>query len=158
MIQINFPQRHPNPLLEENRSSTANAVIKQKADFGVAFDGDFDRCFFFDHFGNFIPGEYMVGLLARYFLNKQRGRRSSTTHASSGTPLMLFKNLVASCSLEDRARFCKSRYENERCYLRWRDFSASLLQRFCLLRQGSFLGCWCRIPLGFQFLTIGVNL
>ena len=52
-----FPNGIPNPLLEENRSSTTNAVIEEKADFGVAFDGDFDRCFFFDHFGNFIPGE-----------------------------------------------------------------------------------------------------
>ena len=44
-----FPNGIPNPLLEENRSSTANAVIEQNADFGIAFDGDFDRCFFFDH-------------------------------------------------------------------------------------------------------------
>ena len=68
-----FPNGIPNPLLEENRSSTANAVIEQNADFGVAFDGDFDRCFFFDHLGNFIPGEYVVGLLAEIFLNKEKG-------------------------------------------------------------------------------------
>ena len=68
-----FPNGIPNPLLEENRSSTTNAVIEEKADFGVAFDGDFDRCFFFDHFGNFIPGEYLVGLLAEIFLNKKKG-------------------------------------------------------------------------------------
>ena len=68
-----FPNGIPNPLLKENRSSTANAVIKEKADFGVAFDGDFDRCFFFDHSGKFIPGEYVVGLLAEIFLNKEKG-------------------------------------------------------------------------------------
>ena len=68
-----FPNGIPNPLLKENRSSTANAVIAEKADFGVAFDGDFDRCFFFDHSGDFIPGEYMVGLLAEVFLNKEKG-------------------------------------------------------------------------------------
>ena len=51
-----FPNGIPNPLLEENRSSTANAVVSEKADFGVAFDGDFDQCFFFDHLGSFIPG------------------------------------------------------------------------------------------------------
>ena len=58
-----FPNGIPNPLLVENRSSTANAVIGEEADFGVAFDGDFDRCFFFDHRGDFIPGEYVVCLL-----------------------------------------------------------------------------------------------
>ena len=68
-----FPNGIPNPLLEENRSSTANAVIAEKADFGVAFDGDFDRCFFFDHCGNFIPGEYVIGLLAEVFLSKEKG-------------------------------------------------------------------------------------
>ena len=68
-----FPNGIPNPLLNENRSSTANAVIEEKADFGIAFDGDFDRCFFFDQFGNFIPGEYVVGLLAEVFLTKKRG-------------------------------------------------------------------------------------
>ncbi len=68
-----FPNGIPNPLLKENRSVTANAVIAEKADFGVAFDGDFDRCFFFDHTGDFIPGEYVVGLLAEIFLNKEKG-------------------------------------------------------------------------------------
>ena len=67
-----FPNGIPNPLLEENRSSTADAVVKEGADFGVAFDGDFDRCFFFDHLGSFIPGEYVVGLLAKIFLNKEK--------------------------------------------------------------------------------------
>ena len=70
-----FPNGIPNPLLIENRSSTANAVIEEKADFGIAFDGDFDRCFFFDHFGNFIPGQYVVGLLAEVFLNKEKEAR-----------------------------------------------------------------------------------
>ena len=68
-----FPNGIPNPLLTENRSSTANAVIAENANFGVAFDGDFDRCFFFDHSGDFIPGEYVVGLLAEVFLNKEKG-------------------------------------------------------------------------------------
>ena len=47
--------------------------MAEDADFGVAFDGDFDRCFFFDHAGEFIPGEYVVGLLAEVFLNKEKG-------------------------------------------------------------------------------------
>ncbi|MDC1399628.1 phosphomannomutase [Yoonia sp.] len=68
-----FPQGIPNPLLLENRPATANAVRAAGADFGVAWDGDFDRCFFFDHTGTFIDGEYVVGLLAEAFLAKDSG-------------------------------------------------------------------------------------
>lgn len=68
-----FPQGIPNPLLPENRPATADAVCATGADFGVAWDGDFDRCFFFDHTGAFIDGEYVVGLLAEAFLAKDPG-------------------------------------------------------------------------------------
>ena len=68
-----FPNGIPNPMLEKNRLSTARAVVREKADFGVAFDGDFDRCFLFDHKGNFIPGEYIVGLLSEIFLKREKG-------------------------------------------------------------------------------------
>ncbi|MEC9207315.1 MAG: phosphomannomutase, partial [Pseudomonadota bacterium] len=68
-----FPQGIPNPLLPENRPATAEAVVATGADFGVAWDGDFDRCFFFDHTGAFIDGEYVVGLLAEAFLKKEPG-------------------------------------------------------------------------------------
>ncbi|MFN0113314.1 MAG: phosphomannomutase [Paracoccaceae bacterium] len=68
-----FPNGIPNPLLPEMQPPTTRAVIDHKADFGVAFDGDFDRCFFFDHEGRFIPGEYVVGLLAQAFLAKAPG-------------------------------------------------------------------------------------
>ena len=68
-----FPQGIPNPLLPENRPATADAVRASGADFGVAWDGDFDRCFFFDHTGAFIDGEYVVGLLAEAFLSKDPG-------------------------------------------------------------------------------------
>ncbi|WP_375697511.1 phosphomannomutase [Pseudophaeobacter sp. TrK17] len=68
-----FPQGIPNPLLPENRPATAEAVCATGADFGVAWDGDFDRCFFFDHTGAFIDGEYVVGLLAEAFLAKDPG-------------------------------------------------------------------------------------
>lgn len=70
-----FPQGIPNPLLLENRPTTAEAVRAAGADFGVAWDGDFDRCFFFDHMGQFIDGEYVVGLLAALFLKKEPGAR-----------------------------------------------------------------------------------
>jgi phosphomannomutase len=68
-----FPNGIPNPLLPDMQPPTTRAVIDQRADFGVAFDGDFDRCFFFDHQGRFIPGEYVVGLLAQAFLAKHPG-------------------------------------------------------------------------------------
>lgn len=70
-----FPNGIPNPLLPENRPETAAAVVAQGADFGVAWDGDFDRCFFFDDQGHFIDGEYVVGLLAEVFLAHEPGGR-----------------------------------------------------------------------------------
>lgn len=68
-----FPNGIPNPLLDENQPATAKAVIAEGADLGIAWDGDFDRCFFFDHQGKFIAGEYVVGLLAEAFLAKEPG-------------------------------------------------------------------------------------
>lgn len=70
-----FPNGIPNPLLPENRDFAAKAVIKHKADLGVAFDGDFDRCFFFDETGAFIEGYYIVGLLAEQALKKAPGSK-----------------------------------------------------------------------------------
>ncbi|WP_231757845.1 phosphomannomutase [Microbulbifer elongatus] len=69
----NFPKGVPNPLLPENREETANAVKQHNADLGIAWDGDFDRCFFFDEHGNFVDGYYLVGLLAQILLKKQPG-------------------------------------------------------------------------------------
>jgi len=68
-----FPNGIPNPLLPENQPRTANAVRQHGADFGVAWDGDFDRCFFFDHSGAFIDGYYIVGLLAQQALASNPG-------------------------------------------------------------------------------------
>ncbi|MCC6304612.1 MAG: phosphomannomutase [Rhodobacteraceae bacterium] len=68
-----FPNGIPNPLLQENQPPTATAVRAAGADFGVAWDGDFDRCFLFDHEGRFVPGEYIVGLLAEAFLAREPG-------------------------------------------------------------------------------------
>jgi phosphomannomutase len=68
-----FPNGIPNPLLLENRPVTADAVKRSGADFGVAFDGDFDRCFFFDGEGGFVDGEHVVALLASAHLAHQPG-------------------------------------------------------------------------------------
>ena len=70
-----FPNGIPNPILIENRDSTRNAVIQHQADMGIAWDGDFDRCFLFDEKGQFIEGYYIVGLLAQAFLLKQPGEK-----------------------------------------------------------------------------------
>ncbi|OOR87791.1 phosphomannomutase [Moraxella caviae] len=68
-----FPNGIPNPMIIANQKSTQQAVIAHKADFGVAFDGDFDRCFLFDEKGDFIEGSYIVGMLAEAFLGKHEG-------------------------------------------------------------------------------------
>ena len=70
-----FPNGVPNPIVEENRAVTAEAVIASGAAMGIAWDGDYDRCFFFDENGRFIEGYYIVGLLADQFLRKAGGGR-----------------------------------------------------------------------------------
>jgi phosphomannomutase len=68
-----FPNGIPNPLLPENRAATIDAVKANDADMGIAWDGDFDRCFLFDEQGGFIEGYYIVGLLAESILKKHPG-------------------------------------------------------------------------------------
>ena len=95
----NFPNGVPNPILPENRDATADVVKKEHADIGVAWDGDFDRCFLFDEKGGFIEGYYMVGFLAQAFLKKNPGAKIiydprltwntiEITEAMGGTPVM----------------------------------------------------------------------
>jgi len=70
-----FPNGIPNPILHENRAPTIDAVLEHGADLGIAWDGDFDRCFLVDEKGNFIEGYYIVGLLAEAFLLKNPGAK-----------------------------------------------------------------------------------
>ncbi|MEW6520841.1 MAG: phosphomannomutase [Thermodesulfobacteriota bacterium] len=70
-----FPNGVPNPLLPENRAITSRAVVEHEADLGLAWDGDFDRCFFFDEQGAFVEGYYIVGLLAQALLAKRPGEK-----------------------------------------------------------------------------------
>ena len=107
-----FPNGIPNPLLPENRADTANAVIKYQADFGIAWDGDFDRCFLFDAQGQFIEGYYIVGLLAEAFLEKNNDSKiiydprvywnteDIVTHAG-GTPI---KSKTGHAFIKERMR------------------------------------------------------
>ena len=94
-----FPNGVPNPLLVENRSATADRVIAEQADMGIAWDGDFDRCFFFDSQGHFIEGYYIVGLLAEAFLARLGPQRivhdprltwntQDITRAAGGEPVL----------------------------------------------------------------------
>ncbi len=94
-----FPHGVPNPLLAENREATARVVREAKADVGVAWDGDFDRCFLFDEHGTCIDGYYLVGLLAEAFLRKEPGARiihdprltwntTETVRAHGGEPVI----------------------------------------------------------------------
>jgi phosphomannomutase len=70
-----FPNGVPNPMLLENQASTADVIRRTGADVGLAWDGDYDRCFFFDEEGTFIEGYYIVGLLASVFLKRYPGSR-----------------------------------------------------------------------------------
>lgn len=70
-----FPNGVPNPMIEANRASTIEAIRRSGADVGIAWDGDYDRCFFFDEQGTFIEGYYLVGLLAEVFLKREKGGR-----------------------------------------------------------------------------------
>jgi phosphomannomutase len=94
-----FPNGIPNPLLPENREATMRAVVEHRADLGIAWDGDFDRCFLFDEQGTFIEGYYIVGLLADVLLKKHPGARIihdprltwntvDIVNAAGGTPVM----------------------------------------------------------------------
>ncbi|MFH0916965.1 MAG: phosphomannomutase [bacterium] len=94
-----FPLGVPNPLLPENRAMTAEAVVAEGADLGIAWDGDFDRCFFFDERGEFVEGYYLVGLLAERALRRHPGARiihdprlvwntEEIVRAAGGTPVV----------------------------------------------------------------------
>lgn len=76
----NFPNGVPNPLLPENRAPTVNAIKETGADLGIAWDGDFDRCFFFDENGRFVEGYYIVGLLAQAFLERSSSPGEKIVH------------------------------------------------------------------------------
>jgi phosphomannomutase len=72
-VDGNFPNGIPNPLLPENQSKTSARVIQEKADLGIAWDGDYDRCFMFDEKGNFVNGYYLVGLITKEMLKQTPG-------------------------------------------------------------------------------------
>lgn len=98
----NFPNGVPNPILQENRESTAKVVRETGADVGVAWDGDFDRCFLFDENGGFIEGYYMVGFLAQAFLKKNPGAKVIYD------PRLIWNTIEIADKLGGEAVMCKS--------------------------------------------------
>jgi len=72
-IDGSFPNHEANPLIEDNRRDIVEAVVREKADIGIAWDGDADRCFFIDGSGAFVAGDFITALLAQAFLLKQPG-------------------------------------------------------------------------------------
>lgn len=98
----NFPNGVPNPILQENRESTAKVVRETGADVGVAWDGDFDRCFLFDENGGFIEGYYMVGFLAQAFLKKNPGAKVIYD------PRLIWNTIEIADELGGEAVMCKS--------------------------------------------------
>jgi phosphomannomutase len=108
----NFPNHEPNPLLPENREFIVAKTLEEKADFGVAFDGDADRCFFVDDTGEFVPGDFVTALLAESILEKEPGAKiiydvraswavPDTIERAAGIPLV---NRVGHAFIKHRMR------------------------------------------------------
>jgi phosphomannomutase len=97
-----FPNGVPNPMIEENRKPTVEAIVRHRADVGLAWDGDYDRCFFFDERGTFVEGYYLVGLLAEFFLKRSPG--AAIVH----DPRLVWNTLDVVRRLGGKAVQCKS--------------------------------------------------
>ena len=127
-----FPNGIPNPLLPDNRAHTSRAVIENEADLGIAWDGDFDRCFLFDENGRFIEGYYMVGLLARAILADHPGEKiihdprliwntEKIVTEAGGTPVM---SVTGHAFIKERMREENAIYGGEMsAHHYFRDFS-----------------------------------
>jgi phosphomannomutase len=107
-----FPNHEPNPLLEENREFIVGKVKEERADLGIAFDGDADRCFFVDDTGEFVPGDFVTALLAELMLEKEPGAKiiydvraswavPDVVERHGGTPLV---NRVGHAFIKERMR------------------------------------------------------
>jgi phosphomannomutase len=128
----NFPNHAPNPLLPENREFIVRKVREERADLGIAFDGDADRCFFVDDTGEFVPGDFVTALLAEAMLEKEPGAtviydvRASwavpeVVAAAGGTPLV---NRVGHAYIKHRMRETGAAFAGEVSgHYYFRDFS-----------------------------------
>ena len=127
-----FPNHEPNPLLPENREFIVAKTLEEQADFGVAFDGDADRCFFVDDSGEFVPGDFITALLAEAVLEKEPGAKiiydvraswavPETIERASGVPLV---NRVGHAYIKHRMREVDAAFGGEVSgHYYFRDFS-----------------------------------
>jgi phosphomannomutase len=107
-----FPNHEPNPLLPQNREFIVRKTLEERADLGIAFDGDADRCFFVDDTGEFVPGDFVTALLAESILEKEPGAKviydlraswavPETVERAGGVPLV---NRVGHAFIKHRMR------------------------------------------------------
>jgi phosphomannomutase len=127
-----FPNHQPNPLLPENRAFIVQKTRDERADLGVAYDGDADRCFFVDDTGEFVPGDFVTALLAQVLLEKEPGAKviydvraswavPSTIKAAGGVPLV---NRVGHAYIKHRMRKEGAAFGGEvSAHYYFRDFS-----------------------------------
>ena len=141
-----FPNGVPNPLLPDHRAHTIEAVKKNNADLGVAWDGDYDRCFFFDEKGNFIEGYYIVGLLAKSILKNHPGENIihdprliwntlDIVKANGGTPV---QSVSGHAFIKEKMREVNAIYGGEMSahhYFRDNSYSDSGMIPFLLILQ-----------------------
>ena len=135
-IDGRFPNHEANPLIEENRRDIVERVVAEKADIGIAWDGDADRCFFIDGTGEFISGDFITALLAEAFLLKQPGATIIYDLRAS----YAVKDIVAThggTALMNRVghAFIKRRMRETNADLRRRGHGPLLLPRQLLRRQ-----------------------
>jgi phosphomannomutase len=127
-----FPNHEPNPLLPENREFIVERTREEKADLGVAFDGDADRCFFVDDTGEFVPGDFVTALLAESMLEREPGAKviydvrasravAQTIERAGGVPLV---NRVGHAFIKQRMRQEGAAFGGEvSAHYYFRDFS-----------------------------------
>ncbi len=168
-----FPNHEPNPLLPENREFIVRKVVESEADFGVAFDGDADRCFFVDDSGEFVPGDFATALLAELILRKQPGSKviydvraswavPETIERAGGIPLV---NRVGHAYIKHRMRKEDAVFAGEVSgHYYFRDFSQAdsgvipfLLMLELVSRRGMPLSVILRSYRGRYFITGELN-
>ena len=131
-----FPNGVPNPMIEENRTVTIERLRAERADLGIAWDGDYDRCFFFDELGQFIEGYYIVGLLAQTFLAKSPGERIVHDPRLTWNTLDIVSRVRRRSRAEQvGARVHQAAHARGRRRLRRRDERPPLLPRLLVRRQ-----------------------
>ncbi len=125
-----FPNHEPNPLLEENRRELRERVMAEKADLGIAWDGDADRCFFIDETGEFVPGDFVTALLAEALLLERPGAAILyDLRASRAVPDVISANGGVPLAQSRRARVLQAAHAARGSPLRRRGVGPLLLPR-----------------------------